>query len=310
MRASFNRPVAYLGILLVFLLGFARAALAVEPLVDTAWVIANVGKPGIAFVDLQPSKNYLEAHIPGAINSSYAKDGWRAERKSDKVPDMLPDDVGPLAAMIGTKLGIDNDTHVIVVPEGATPSDVTQATRVYWTFKVLGHDKVSILNGGMSVYTDNEKSPVQTGTLKATPRTFKANLRQDMIATMADVDKARAAGKVLVDSRPDDQYVGLAKHPKALTAGTIANAKSLPYYWAMSGTTFRSKADLEKIYKYAGVPASGEQIAFCNTGQFASAGWFVASELLGNKQAKLYDGSMVEYTMLKGAGVETKVKLN
>ena len=41
MRVSFNRPVAYLGILLVFLLGFTRAALAVEPLVDTAWVIAN-----------------------------------------------------------------------------------------------------------------------------------------------------------------------------------------------------------------------------------------------------------------------------
>ena len=310
MRVSFNRPVAYLGILLVFLLGFTRAALAVEPLVDTAWVIANVGKPGVAFVDLQPSKSYLEAHIPGAINTSYAKDGWRAERKSDKVPDMLPEDLGPLSAMIGTKLGIDNDTHVIVVPEGSTPSDVTQATRVYWTFKVLGHDKVSILNGGMSAYTDNEKSPVQTGTLKAAPRTFKASLRKDMVVTMDDVKKARAAGKLLVDSRPDDQYVGLAKHPKALVAGTIAGAKSLPYYWAMAGTGYRSKAHLEKIFQYAGVPTSGEQIVFCNTGQFASAGWFAASELLGNKQAKMYDGSMVEYTLLKGEGVEAKLKLN
>ena len=78
----------------------------------------------------------------------------------------------------------------------------------------------------------------------------------------------------------------------------------------MAGSTFRSKAELEKVFKYVGVPTSGEQIAFCNTGQFASVPWFVASELLGNKQAKMYDGSMVEYTMLKGEGVEAKLKLN
>jgi len=310
MRASFNRPVAYLGILLVFLLGFARAAFAVEPLVDPAWAVANVGKPGIVFVDMQPAKDFMDAHIPGAVNTSFAKDGWRAERKADKVPDMLPEDIGPLAAMIGTKLGIDNATHVVVVPQGDTPSDVTQATRIYWTFKVLGHDNVSLLNGGMAKYLDNDKNPLQQGTVKATPKTFKANLRKDMLVTMDDVKKARAAGTVLVDGRPDDQYVGIAKHPKALTAGTLGGAKSLPYYWTMAGSTFRSKADLEKVFKHVGVPTSGEQIAFCNTGQFASVPWFVASELLGNKQAKMYDGSMVEYTMLKGEGVEAKLKLN
>jgi thiosulfate/3-mercaptopyruvate sulfurtransferase len=310
MKNWFSRSAARLGIGLLLALGMAGPALAADPLVDTKWVIANVGKPGIAFVDLQPSKDFLEAHIPGAVNTSFAKDGWRAERKADKVPDMLPEDIGPLAAMIGTKLGIDNGTHVVVVPQGATPNDVSQATRVYWTFKVLGHDKVSILNGGMGTYTEDEKAPLQQGIVKATPGTFKANLRKDMLITMDDVKKARAAGVVLVDGRPDDQYIGIAKHPKATIGGTIAGARSLPYYWTMSGTEFRGKANLEKLYKYAGVPTGGAQVNFCNTGQFASVGWFVASELFGNKQAKLYDGSMVEYTMLKGEGVEAKVKLN
>jgi len=312
MRTAFTRPAAYLGILLVLLLGFARAALAVEPLVDPAWVVANIGKPGIVFVDFQSSKDYSEAHIPGAVNANYAKDGWRVERKADKVPDMLPDDVGPLAAMIGTKLGIDNDTHVVLVPQGYNALDVGQATRVYWTFKVLGHDKVSILNGGMSTYTDNDKNPLKTGIEKAAPKTFKANVRKDMIVTMDDVKKARAAGVVLVDNRPEDQYVGIARHPKAPVSGTIAGAKNLPNQWTTvnGGGKFRSKAQLEKLYQYAGVPTTGEQISFCNTGHWASIGWFASSELLGNKQTKLYDGSMVEYTMLKGEGVEAKVKLD
>jgi thiosulfate/3-mercaptopyruvate sulfurtransferase len=73
---------------------------------------------------------------------------------------------------------------------------------------------------------------------------------------------------------------------------------------------FRSKSQLEQLYKVAGVPTSGEQINFCNTGHWASVGWFVSSELMGNKKARMYDGSMVEWTLLKGGSMEQKVKLN
>ncbi|MBL0144188.1 MAG: sulfurtransferase [Betaproteobacteria bacterium] len=312
MKIWFTRSVARLGIGLLLAFGMAGAALAADPLVDSKWVIANVGKPGIVIVDFQSSKDYMEAHIPGAVNTNYGKDGWRVERKSDKVPDMFPEDIKPLVAMIGTKLGIDNNTHVVLVPQGNTTLDVGQATRVYWTFKVLGHDNVSILNGGMGTYTEDEKAPLQQGIVKATPRTFKANLRKEMLVTMADVKKARVAGVLLVDSRPEDQYVGIARHPKATMSGTIAGAKNLPNQWMTvnGGGEFRSKAQLETLYKYAGVPMTGEQISFCNTGHWASVSWFVSSELIGNKQTKLYDGSMVEYTMLKGEGIEAKVKLN
>ena len=311
MKPCLVRSAARLGLGLLFFVGIARAALAADPLVDSAWVVANIGKPGIVFVDFQPAKDYAQAHVPGAVNTNYGKDGWRVER-ADKVPDMLPANLGPVAAMIGAKLGIDNDTHVVLVPQGNTALDVGQATRVYWTFKVLGHDNISILNGGMATYSDNEKNPLVQGIVKATPKTFKAKVRKEMIVTMDDVKKARAAGVLLVDNRPEDQFVGIARHPKATMSGTIGGAKNLPNQWMTvnGGGEFRSKAQLETLYKYAGVPTGGEEINFCNTGHWASIGWFVSSELLGNKNAKLYDGSMVEYTMLKGEGVEAKVKLD
>ncbi len=153
---------------------------------------------------------------------------------------------------------------------------------------------------------------MKQGLEKAVPKTFKVNLRKEMLATMDDVKKARAAGTLLVDNRPEDQFVGIAKHPKAPVSGTIAGSKNLPNQWLTKngGGEFRSKAQLEKLYAYAGVPTTGEQVNFCNTGHWASVGWFASSEILGNKQAKVYDGSMVEYTMLKGEGVEAKVKLD
>jgi thiosulfate/3-mercaptopyruvate sulfurtransferase len=301
---------AMLGMVLALVLGAAGAALAADPLEDVAWAKANAGKPGIVFVDLQPAGDYLRGHIPGAVNSDFAKSGWREERAADNVPDMFPEKLDKLVAHIGS-LGIDNNTHVIVVPPGSTYSDMGWATRVYWTFKVLGHDNVSILNGGMAAYTKDKANPLETGAAKTTARTFTAKPRLDMIATVEDVKKAKEKGVLLVDSRPEDQYMGINRNPKATMNGTLEGAKNLPVGWTTenAGGTFRSKAQLEQLYKVAGVPTSGDQINFCNTGHFASVGWFVSSELMGNKKVKLYDGSMVEWTMIKAGPVEQKVKL-
>jgi len=296
--------------LVLTMLAIARPAAAADPLVNVDWVKANLGKPGIVFVDFAPPADYLRGHIPGAVNSNYAKDGWREERASDKVPDMLPAKLDAVGEMIG-KLGIDNNTHVVLVPAGTSSTDMGVGTRVYWTFKVLGHDNVSLLDGGMAAWTKDKKNPLQAGAAKVEPKTFKINVRKDMIVTMDDVKKAKAAGVLLVDNRPEDQFAGINRHPKATESGTIEGAKNLPNGWLTvnGGGEFRNKSQLDQLYKVASVPTSGDQINFCNTGHWASVGWFVSSELMGNKKAKMYDGSMVEWTMLKGGPVEQKVKL-
>jgi len=296
--------------LVVTMMAFARPAGAADPLVNVDWVKANLEKPGIVYIDFAPPADYLRGHIPGAVNSNYAKDGWREERASDKVPDMLPAKLDALGEMIG-KLGIDNATHVVLVPAGTSSTDMGVGTRVYWTFKVLGHDNVSLLDGGMAAWTKDKKNPLQTGAAKIEPKTFKIAVRKDMIVTMDDVKKAKAAGVLLVDNRPEDQFAGINRHPKATESGTIEGAKNLPNGWLTvnGGGEFRNKSQIEQLYKVASVPTSGDQINFCNTGHWASVGWFVSSELIGNKKAKMYDGSMVEWTMLKGGPVEQRVKL-
>ncbi len=295
---------------LSFVTAAAGSALAAEPLVDAVWAKANAGKQGVVFIDFQPATDFMRGHIPGAVNSNFAKDGWRAERASDKVPDMLGEP-SKLAELIG-KLGIDNDTHVVMVPPGANSTDMGIGTRIYWTFKVLGHDNVSLLDGGMVAYTKDKTNPLENGAAKITPKTFKVNFRKDMIATADDVKKAKAAGIPLVDNRPEDQFVGINRHPKSTASGTLEGAKNFPNAWmTVNGQgEFRKKPELEKLYKVAGVPTSGEQINFCNTGHWASVGWFVSSELMGNKNARMYDGSMTEWTITKAGPVDQKIKLD
>jgi thiosulfate/3-mercaptopyruvate sulfurtransferase len=286
-----------------------------QPLVDVAWVKDNIGKPDVVFLDARAQVDYLRSHIPGAVNTDYGKDGWRADNK-EGVRGMFPEDPAPLVKKIGD-LGIDANTHVVLVVGGSSSSDMGTATRIYWTFKVLGDDNVSILDGGMAAYlkeVDKDKKPVNPldkGPVTAQAKTFKMALRQDMLIDRSQVQAAVNSGKVtLVDNRESDAYLGITKPGPVKEAGTIPGAKNVPDSWLTvnDGGTFRSKDEIEKLYAAAGVDTTGATINFCNTGHLASVGWFVESQILGNDQAKLYDGSMTDWTGAK-MPVEQKVKL-
>lgn len=289
----------------------ALPAMAADPLVTVDWVKENIGAPGVVFVDSRGSTDYLRGHIPGAVNTDYGKSGWREAR--DGVPAMFPTDTAKLAAHIGS-LGIGNDTHVVLVPAGADSSEMGTATRMYWTFKVLGHDNVSILNGGMGAYlaeVDGDKNPVnplEKGATEAASQTFTVALREDMLLDEADVQTAIDSGALAVDNRPADQYLGVNRHGMAKASGTIPTAANLPNSWMTSngGGMFRDTATLAKLYAAAGVPTEGAQVNFCNTGHWASIGWFVSSEILGNADAQMYDGSMTAWT-IAGMPVEQRI---
>ena len=309
MRNTLMNNVRLFWLALMLLFGFIGAAFANEPLVDVAWVKANMAKPGVVLIDVRSAGDYLRGHIPGAVNTDVDNSGWVEAHAG--VPHELPEKLEKLAGYLGS-IGIDNNTHVVVLSAANHYNDMYWPTRVYWTFKVLGHDNVSILNGGMAEWTKDKANPLETSVAKTTAKTFTVHLNKETLATANDVKAALAKKKVvLVDSRPEDQYAGINRHPKATESGTLPGAKNLPISWTLEngGGVFRPKSELERLYKVAKVPTSGEQINFCNTGLYATIGWFVSSELMGNKKVKMYDGSMTEWTITKAGPVEHKVSL-
>jgi len=313
--------VALLGLSMLMGSALVQAASAATPLVDVAWVKANIGKSGIVFLDVRgklagkTKADYLRGHIPGAVYTNYLKDGWRSKDKGGTAGQLS--DVPKLEKLIGG-LGIDNKTHVVVIPNGGKAIDMGTGTRIYWTFKVLGHDNVSLLNGGMVAYTKEKNkdkkpaNPLEKGAVSPSAKTFTASLRKEMMATKEDVKMASSSGTPLIDNRPSNQYLGVNKHRLAKRLGTIPGAKNIPENWLTmnGGGMFRPKSSLTKAYQAAGVSTTGKQMNFCNTGHWASLGWFVASEIMGNKDAKMYDGSMLEWTADKSLPIDQKVKLN
>ncbi|HRY06991.1 MAG TPA: sulfurtransferase [Hyphomicrobiaceae bacterium] len=310
-----------LKVYLLALMGFVLAALpaaAADPLVSADWVKSNLGKPGIVLLDVssgggRSKADFVAAHIPGSVFTDYAKAGWR-ERNAEGVNSMLPP-AAKLEKIIGA-LGIDNATHVVLIPMGKRAQDTGAATRLYWTFKVLGHDDVSILDGGylgwvadVDKETKKPVNPLETGESNPQAKEFKANVRQDMIATKDDVKAAMADKEPLVDNRPNDFFLGISKSKDAKVGGTLPGATNLPEAWLTvnNGGKFRSKDQLAKLYQAAGVATTGKQINFCNTGHWASLGWFVSSEIMGNKQARMYDGSMAEWTRDDKAPVQRTI---
>ncbi|UCH76060.1 MAG: sulfurtransferase [Rhodospirillales bacterium] len=291
----------------------AGAAAAAEPLVDSAWLKARLGTPGLVVLDVTSNPAvFARGHIPGAVYTHYGKDGWRVDGKKNgrKVAGVLPP-IPRLEQLIGG-LGIGNDDHVVIVANGFSAAEMGTATRIYWTFKVLGHDPVSILNGGMVAWRADKANPLEANVTKPAPKTFTAAFRPELIATTEDVRLALANGTALIDSRPADQYLGLNKSGSVSAYGTLPRAVSVPgaYMTVNGGGEIRDAGAMRQLYAMSQAPTDGEAITFCNTGHWASLGWFVNSEILGNKNTAMYDGSMADWTTEDDAPVERKVKLD
>ena len=279
------------------------SAAGAPPLIDAPWLAAHACDAGVVVLDIRDNaRSFERARVPCARHAPYPGSGWRAER--DGVPGMLPAPEA-LAAMIGG-LGVGDSDHVVIVGEGGGAGATSAATRVYWTFKVLGHDPVSLLDGGFAAYRADRELATESGDAEApAAKPFTARLRPELIASAADVAAAAAA---LVDNRESDQFVGVNRSGAAARAGTIPGAGNVPISWlTRPDGRFQDRALLGEIAAATALTAEGPVITFCNTGQMASLGWFVGHELLGNDEVRLYDGSMAEWSRDPARPLERRI---
>ena len=294
MFATVVRRIVAVALLSVLSVVAAAAAEAVEPLVAAQWLNDHRSDPAIVVLDVRSAidgggaEAYAKAHIPGAVHSDYDKAGWRVTRNG--VPFMLPARAA-LEKLIG-ETGIDEDSHVIVVPAGVSATDFGAAARVYWTLKVAGHPAVSILDGGFAAW-QAASYPVESGKSAPTPTIFSAKLDERLLAEVEAVERNTEA--TLVDARPASYFEGKEKAPAAKAYGHIPGAVNLDSasFYDPATNRLRPKAQLARIA--ASLPP-GPVVAYCNTGHWAATDWFVLSAVLGRPDVRLYDGSMVEWT--------------
>ena len=279
----------------------AAAPAIAQPLLSPEQLAGKLDEENLVVLDIR-SQGEAATHpfeggrVAGAVKADY-RDGWRVTR--DGVPGMLPP-LRDVAALIGG-FGVDNDDHVVIanLGEGANGVDMGAATRVYWTFKLLGHEDVSILEGGWRAW-EAAGLPVESGPAEAPePAEFAVDFQDHLYADAADVGRAIAdPNGLLLDGRPAAQFDGAEKSGVVARAGALPGAANYPVQSMVTdnGGRFADPAEiaarLSEIEARAGAPTT---IAYCNTGHWASLAWFAASEIAGRPGVAVYDGSMADW---------------
>lgn len=304
------------------LLGLAQWALALNvpgPVVDGEWLSKNQGEVTILDVrnnaksftrapefetDKKTGKKFLVelgGHIDGAVLVDNKK--VRTDRVVDglKLKGMLPEraDFEKLVRSWGVQAG----RPVVIVYPGMETMDFNDASRLYWQFKVYGDDNVAVLNGGTAGWIAEGRA-VSTDETKPAAGNWSATADRsaELGASMVDVAKAQASGEQLVDARDAGAFLGLNKSGVVSDYGHIEGARNVfngLFTQGADAQRLLSAQTSRDVLKMSGVNPDAPTITYCNTGHQASAVWFVMHEVVGNKQVKLYDGSLHEWTMAK-----------
>ncbi len=278
------RPASITAAAAVLLAGGTASA---QPLVDADWLNGHLNDAHVVVLDIRPREQNAAGHIPAAVPADYETAGWRVKQPDDAGGALPP--IEQIAATIAG-LGVGDADKAVIVGD-----DFGATARVYWTFKVLGHANVSILDGGWKGWA---ASGNQTDKAPVTPRsaTFTPHYDPSLRAELSDVEHVLADGsRTLIDARPPGQWNGTAKSPALRAFGRLPHAVWIDQSEALTpdGTALKPKAELAALFGRAG---DKPVTTYCNTGHLAATDWFVLSEVLHHPDTRLYDASLSQWT--------------
>jgi len=266
-----------------------------DPLVSTEWLAKELGASDLRVLDgswhmphleRDPRAEFAQAHIPGA---AFFDIDAVADHSTD-LPHMLPD-AATFERAVGT-LGIASGDRVVVYDVRG----VVSAARVWWTFRVFGHDAVAVLDGGLRKWRAEGRA-VESGTPMPAARAFKATLRPELVRDLAAMREnlASRAAQVL-DARSAGRFAGTEPEPRAgLRGGHIPASLNLPYDTLYRGDgTLKPPAEMRAAFEASGLDLARPVVTTCGSGVTASV-LALALYLVGRRDVAVYDGSWSEW---------------
>jgi thiosulfate/3-mercaptopyruvate sulfurtransferase len=124
---------------------------------------------------LNKERNPKEEFMSSRIRSAQQFDIDSISDAASGLPHMLPSAEAFAAAV--SSLGISNDDHVLVYVKKGSFS----APRVWWTFQVFNHSKVSVIDGGYEEWVRDD-GPIEEGPVSMpTTGSFTATLNRELL---------------------------------------------------------------------------------------------------------------------------------
>lgn len=271
-----------------------------EVLVTTDWAADHLNDEGVRFIEVDvDTESYDSGHIPGAV-------GWNWK---NQLQDTLQRSIASQEdfEQLLQESGIDNDTTIVLYGD----NNNWFAAWAYWLLKYYGHEDARILDGGRKKWQaenrelTTDEPDLSTGdySIEEVNEEYRA-FRNDVAELIEGDDFG------LVDVRSPEEFSGEKLGPEGLNEGAqrgghIPGASNIPWSKAVNEDgTFKSKEELQEIYKNEGVTPDKDIIAYCRIGERSAHSWFVLNELLEYPTVRNYDGSWTEWGNLVNAPIE------
>jgi len=264
----------------------------VSNLVSTQWLAEHIGDTSVVVLDATwhlPTlkRNAVEEFTAAHIKGARFFDIDKTSDQSSALPHMLPN-AEQFSAQIGA-LGISNSSHVIAYDSYGLFS----AARCWWMFKVFGHAKVSVLDGGLKKWLAEGRPTVSGPADVASPVHFAAHLNAVMVRNMEDVATTKAQ---IADARSGPRFRGEEAEPRpGVRPGHIPGARNVHYASLLQADgTMKPQAELAERFASAGIDSQKPVITSCGSGVTAAILSLALTEL-GVKDHALYDGSWTQW---------------
>jgi thiosulfate/3-mercaptopyruvate sulfurtransferase len=275
-------------------------------LVETDWLAERLKSPGLVVMDASlgsggdvktPREHYLEEHIPGALF-------FDIEDLSDEtstLPHMLPSPEKFSSRM--RKMGVGDGMKIVVYDR----KGIYSAPRAWWMFRIMGHEDVAVLNGGLPKWRA-EGLPLESG--EPAPRSerhFTARFNAGLVRDLADMSSAVARRHVqIADARAAARFAGREAELRPVPRlGDMPGALNVPFTTLLNANaTMKGPEDVRAEFEKAGIDPDKPVIATCGSGVTACT-LALGLAVIGNEHAAVYDGSWYEWSHEAGAPVAT-----
>ena len=264
-----------------------------KELVSIAWLKENLHKKGLILLDSSLTKTV---------------DGKNSEFKDLTIPTARYFDLkvnfsdinSPFPNTIPSKeqferecrkLGINNSSEIVIFDN----LGIYSSPRAWWMFKTMGHNKVSVLDGGLNEWI-KRKLPTEKRTHKTyEDGDFEATPNEDYVVNYAVIKQNTDRQTfTLIDARSKGRFNGTENEPrKELKSGNIKNSINIPYKDVLSDGKYKSKEALKKLFEKK-CNYNDKLVFSCGSGLTACI-VLLACEIGFKKSKFVYDGSWTEW---------------